>query len=108
QKTVVDMVAAQDDSMAIGARKAFQELLNEADRDRWLKLPFIGCDGLPKTGQAWVRSGLLTATVFSPPNTGLAIEMLVQNLQQGKDLQERALVPPSSIPAISDLQPKAS
>src|SRR5258706_6513067 len=104
QKTAVDLVASQDDSMAIGARKAFEELTNESDRERWLKLPFTGCDGLPKTGQAWVRSGLLAATVYSPPNTGLAIEMLVQHIQQGKDLPERALVAPSSIPALADLR----
>ena len=108
QKAIVDLIGAQDDSMAIGARKAFQEVINESDRDRWLKLPFTGCDGLPKTGQAWVRSGLLAATVFSPPNTGLAIEMFVQNIQQGKELQERALVAPSSIPALNELRPKLS
>jgi ribose transport system substrate-binding protein len=92
--------------MAIGARKAFQEVINESDRERWLKLPFTGCDGLPKTGQAWVRSGLLAATVYSPPNTGTAIEMLLQNLQHGKDLPEKALVAPSSIPALNELKPK--
>ena len=92
--------------MAIGARKAFQELTSESDKDRWLKLPFTGCDGLPKTGQAWVKSGLLSATVFSPPNTGLAIEMLVENMQNGKVLPERALVEPSSIPAVNELRPK--
>ena len=97
-------IGAQDDSMAIGARKAFQEVANESDRERWLKLPFTGCDGLPKTGQAWVRSGLLAATVYSPPNTGLAVEMLVQHIQFGKDLPERALVAPSSIPALADLR----
>jgi len=107
-KAIVDLIGAQDDSMAIGARKAFQELLNESDRERWLKLPFTGCDGLPKTGQAWVRSGLLAATVYSPPNTGLAIEMLLQCIQQGKELQERALVAPSSIPALNELHPKLS
>src|SRR6202047_713854 len=69
QKATVDLIGAQDDSMAIGARKAFEELPNEVDRERWLRLPFTGCDGLPKTGQAWVRSGLLAATVFVPPNT---------------------------------------
>jgi ribose transport system substrate-binding protein len=105
-KAIVDLIGAQDDSMAIGARKAFQELLNESDRERWLKLPFTGCDGLPKTGQAWVRSGLLAATVYSPPNTGLSIEMLLQSIQQGKELQERALVAPSSIPALNELHPK--
>lgn len=108
QRAVVDLIGAQDDSMAIGARKAFQEVLNEADRERWLKLPFTGCDGLPKTGQAWVRNGLLAATVFSPPNTGLAIEMFVQYVQLGKDLQDRALVAPSSIPPLNELRPKLS
>lgn len=107
QRALIDLIGAQDDSMAIGARKAFQEVTNESDRERWLKLPYTGCDGLPKTGQAWVRSGLLAATVFSPPNTGLAIEMLLQNMQHGKELSDRALVAPSSIPSLSELKPKA-
>ena len=51
----IDLVGAQDDSMAMGARKAFQEISNEAERSRWLSLPFTGCDGQPATGQAWVR-----------------------------------------------------
>lgn len=92
--------------MAIGARKAFQELPTESERERWLTLPFIGCDGLPKTGQAWVRSGLLAATVFVPPNTGLAVEMLVQALQQGKQQPERAVTAPSSIPPLQELKPR--
>jgi ribose transport system substrate-binding protein len=105
QKIAVDLVAAQDDSMAIGARKAFEELSNEADRERWLKLPFTGCDGLPKTGQAWVRSGLLAATVFVPPNTGQAIEMFVQAIQQKKRAPERVFTVPTSIPPLSALKP---
>ena len=36
------------------------------DRDRWLRLPFVGCDGVTKTGQSWVRTGLLAATVIIP------------------------------------------
>jgi len=48
----IDLIAGQDDGMALGARKAFQELPDNAARQRWLSLPFIGCDGLPKTGQA--------------------------------------------------------
>jgi ribose transport system substrate-binding protein len=106
QKSTIDLVGAQDDSMAMGARKAFQELTNVADRDRWLKLPFTGCDGLPNTGQAWVRSGVLAATVFVPPNTGQAIEMLVQALQQKKQVPERILIPPRSIPALDALTPR--
>ena len=102
QKTPVDLVAAQDDSMAIGARKAFEELSQE-ERDRWLKLPFIGVDGLPKTGQSWVRSGLLAATIFVPPNTGQAMEMFVQAIQHTKRLPERVLTVPSSIPPLNAL-----
>jgi ribose transport system substrate-binding protein len=105
QKTSVDLVAAQDDSMAIGARKAFQELLSENERERWLNLPFLGCDGLPKTGQAWVRSGVLTATVYIPPNTDQAIEMLVDALQNGKSQPERALTTALSIPPVETLRP---
>jgi ribose transport system substrate-binding protein len=105
QKTAVDLIASQDDSMAIGARKAFEELTNESDRERWLKLPFTGCDGLPKTGQAWVRSGLLAATVFVPPNTGQAIEMFVEAIQQKKRPPERVFTVPTSIPPLSALKP---
>ncbi|HKV64217.1 MAG TPA: sugar ABC transporter substrate-binding protein [Candidatus Acidoferrum sp.] len=104
QKAAIDLIAAQDDSMAMGGRKAFEELPNESERERWLKLPFTGCDGLPKTGEAWVRSGQLAATVFVPPNTGQAIEMLVDAIQNGKRPPERALTVPVSIPTLDQLK----
>jgi ribose transport system substrate-binding protein len=106
QKATIDVIGAQDDAMALGARKAFQEISNEAERERWLKLPFTGCDGLPKTGQVWVRTGQLAATVFAPPNAGQAIEMLLQALTKGQQPPELVLTAPSSIPPISDLKPK--
>jgi ABC-type sugar transport system substrate-binding protein len=103
QRTAIDVIAAQNDAMAIGARKAFQEL-PELDRDRWLNLPYLGVDGLPKTGQAWVRSGLLAATIFTPPNAGQAVEMLVDALVHKKPVPESALTPPESIPSLRELQ----
>jgi ribose transport system substrate-binding protein len=106
QKANMDLVAAQDDSMAIGARKAFQELPSEIDRDRWLALPFLGCDGLPNTGQAWVRSGLLAATIFIPPNTGQAMEMLADALITGRIPPERALTNALSVPPLESLRPR--
>ena len=96
-------IAAQDDSMAMGARKAFHDLPEGESRSHWLTLPFIGCDGLPKTGQAWVRSGMLTATIFTPPNAGMAIEMLAQALQ-GQSVAEQTLVDAVSIPALDVLE----
>jgi ABC-type sugar transport system substrate-binding protein len=106
QRAAIDLICAQDDSMAMGARDAFKELTNEDERERWLKLPFTGCDGLPKTGQAWVRSGLLAATVFVPPNAGQAIEMLVNAIQNKKMPPERVVTAAVSIPALDALTRK--
>jgi len=99
----IDLIAAQDDGMALGARKAFQELPDPVARQRWLTLPFIGCDGLPKTGQAWVKRGLLTATIFAGPNTGQALEMLVNAIQTGTLPEEKTLTAPASIPPLDAL-----
>jgi ABC-type sugar transport system substrate-binding protein len=106
QRAAIDLISAQDDSMAMGARDAFKELTNEDERERWLKLPFTGCDGLPKTGQAWVRSGMLTATVFVPPNAGQAIELLVDAIQNKKTPPERVMTAAVSIPALDALARK--
>ncbi len=105
QKAAIDLIVAQNDAMAVGARKAFQELSSEIERERWLKIPFLGCDGVPKTGQSWVRSGLLIATILIPPNTGPAMEMLVDALQNKKILPERAFTTAVSIPPIESLRP---
>lgn len=102
-QTPVDAIAAQDDSMALGARKAFQELPIDDTRKRWLSLPFLGCDGLPKTGQAWIKRGLLTGSVFVPPNTDKALDMLVRAIQTTTQPPERNLTVPVSVPAIEEL-----
>ena len=99
----MNAVVAQDDSMAMGARKAFQEITDSKQREHWLGLPFAGCDGLPKTGQAWVRNGSLAATVIVPPNTGLALEMLAKTVQSGTLPPERTFTDVRSYPSIADL-----
>lgn len=103
QHSQIDVIAAQDDSMAMGARKAFQDLPESNARDRWLSLPFIGCDGMPKTGQAWVRNGLLAATVIVPANSGHALELLVKAVQTGTLPPERTLTVPLSYPAVEKM-----
>jgi ABC-type sugar transport system substrate-binding protein len=102
----LDLVGAQDDSMAMGARKAFAELA-QGDRERWLKMPFTGCDGVPQTGQAWVRSGDLAATIFIRPNTDLALEMLTDAILKGSTLPQQHLTIPESVPALAELAPRA-
>lgn len=102
QEMHIDLVGAQDDSMAAGARKAFAEIA-ESERERWLKIPFTGCDGLPKTGQAWVRSGVLAATIYIRPNTDLALEMLTEAIRTGSQPPECKLIAPESVPSIEEL-----
>jgi len=99
----MDLVSAQDDSMAMGARKAFQEMSDSQLRDRWLRLPFTGCDGMPKTGQACVRSGLLAATIVVPPNAGLAVEMLTKTIGGAATPPERTFVDVRSFPSVEEL-----
>jgi len=102
QESRISLVGAQDDSMAMGARKAFSEV-SEGDREKWMKIPFTGCDGMPKTGQAWVRAGSLTATILIRPNTDLAIDMLVDAMKKNAALPEHKFTEPESIPSLADL-----
>jgi ribose transport system substrate-binding protein len=101
QASEIDLVGAQDDSMAMGARKAFSEL-PEVDANKWMKIPVTGCDGMPRTGQLWVRNGTLAATIFIRQNTDLAIEMLVEAFQ-GTPMPERKLTEPESVPKLEEL-----
>lgn len=100
----IGMIAAQNDDMAIGARRAFEELGNLQDRDFWLRLPFLGCDGVARAGQEWVRQKKLAATVVSPPLVGEAMQLLAQSLKAGSQPPERTLVAPISFPAVQELQ----
>ena len=100
----VGMVACQNDDMAIGVRRAFEELTDTKERDQWLSLPITGCDGVPKAGQNWVRQGRLAATIYSPPLTGDAIHLLANARVTGTQPEERTLSKPSSFPDLGDLK----
>lgn len=103
QKLPVDAVVAQNDDMAMGARKALRALTNAVAQERFGNLPFTGCDGLPNTGQKYVRGNLLAATVITPPNTVPAMEKMTQALQGGAIPPEMVLTTPISFPAIEEL-----
>jgi ribose transport system substrate-binding protein len=102
----IGMVACQNDDMALGARRAFEEISDLKERDGWLKLPITGCDGVPKAGQTWVRQGRLAATIISPPLIGDAMEILASSRLTGRQPEERTMSTPSSFPALSDLKRK--
>jgi ribose transport system substrate-binding protein len=109
-KSGIGAIVAQNDAMAIGARKAFEELADSEEKKKWLSLPFLGCDGLEKTGQAWVRKGLLAATVVTPPMAGQAVQIMAQALRGGTPVPERTVTSLESFPSIeklAKLQPAA-
>jgi ribose transport system substrate-binding protein len=99
----VEAIVAQNDSIVMGAKKAFEQGTSGKEREKWCSLPCLGVDGLPKTGQTWVRQGLLTATVIVLPNTIPALEALVQAIRTGSLPPERTLIPPKSFPDIESL-----
>jgi ribose transport system substrate-binding protein len=108
QNKAIDLIAAQDDAMAMGARRAFDKLPNEDDRSHWLALPFTGVDGQVKTGQAWVRQGMLTATIYLPPLAGTAVEILAKAMRDGTRPPERTTTASHSIPDFSALASRKS
>jgi len=104
-KIRVDLVAAQNDLMALAARKVFQGISDLSERERWMAIPFIGVDGLPKTGQAWVRDGLMTATIIMPPCAGHAVTLMMDALTKQKPVPEKSWLPPQSFPPLDQLEP---
>jgi ribose transport system substrate-binding protein len=103
QEAAIDLIAGQDDSMAMGARKAFADLRDIRARDKWLAKPFLGIDGMPKTGQDWVVRGLLAATIITPANSGEAVKMLAESLRTQVMPPEKTLTAAKSFPSLEEL-----
>jgi len=104
----VGVFTAQNDNMAIGARRAFEHHTSDAERDRWAHVPFTGCYASSRKGREWVRQGILAASVSVPPNTGMAIEMFVRWFEEGKEPPEETTLAPVSVPALEELAGKRS
>lgn len=103
QQTPIHVVAAQNDAMALGARKAFQEVSDPAVRARFQRLLYLGIDGVTSTGQSWLKRGLLNATIIVPPNSGQAVEVLAHAVQTGTIPPEKTLLAPKPLPSIPEL-----
>jgi ribose transport system substrate-binding protein len=95
----IHAVQAQNDLLAIGARKAIEQPTTGPKGNHKSRVRFLGVDGLPETGQAWVRRGILAATVIVPPTASHALNDLVAALQSNEKHRESTLVAPESFPA---------
>lgn len=64
-----------------------------------------GVDGLPSTGQRWVKEGLLNATIVVPTNADIALEMLKQAITTNSHPRELTFTAPRSYPEMERLVP---
>lgn len=101
---VVPVVAAGNDELALGARRACEALANAQHREALLKARFLGVDACPTFGQKLIAEKQLFASVLTPANTGLALGHLHRFWAQGTPVPLRSFTdarpwPPSSLPA---------
>ncbi len=89
----LEVVGSQNDSMAVGARRAIHAIRGQASGVR-----FTGCDGLAEGGCRLVDTGALAATIVTPSNTGPAIEHLVAWMRTGKVPPREVQLEPRSYP----------
>jgi ribose transport system substrate-binding protein len=95
-----DVVAAQNDLMALGARRAFT-----TNRPDWAKVPYVGSDGLPEGGQRHVKEGSFAATIIAPSNTGPALELIARWLESRELPPREVIMSPTSCPPVAEIQP---
>ena len=88
------VVVCQNDLMARGARAALERL-----RPEWARLPFLGCDGLPKGGRLDVDEGRLAATITMPSCASPAIDLVVKWIRAGAVPPALTVLAPSAYPA---------
>ena len=101
---VVPVVAAGNDELALGARRACEALANMQHREALLKARFLGVDACPTFGQKLIADKQLHASVLTPANTGLALGHLHRFWTQKTPVPLRSFTdarpwPPSSVPA---------
>lgn len=101
---VVSVIAAGNDELALGARRACEALANAPHREALLKARFLGVDACPTFGQKLIADKQLHSSVLTPANTGLALAHLHRFWTQGTPVPLRSFTearpwPPSSVPS---------
>jgi ABC-type sugar transport system substrate-binding protein len=99
------LVGAQNDAMAMGARRAIEEVAKAREGFPAGSIRVCGCDGSPRYGQRYVTEGKLTSTVVTPPVAGRAVDEVAAMTAAAAPPPVRVLLEPTSFP---DLQTLAS
>jgi ABC-type sugar transport system substrate-binding protein len=94
----VDAVAAQSDELAMGVRDAIRGLPAGPRIDAMRRAPLLGVDACPSYGRRLVDEGTLTASVETPANAGLALDLLQRFWTKAHRLPLRSLTTPRPYP----------
>lgn len=97
-------IVCQNDQMARGVARALAERAAEAGDATLLKVPLLGCDGLPQEGQRMVGDGTLAGTVVMPTTSARALELLAAFWNDGRRA-DIVLLPPESHPPLDGIRP---
>ncbi|HXQ25864.1 MAG TPA: substrate-binding domain-containing protein [Candidatus Acidoferrales bacterium] len=100
-----DLVAGHTHELALGAKKAFQNIDNQEQQRRWLGLPFIGI-GISSQVKPLVDRHVLAAAVITSVTMELALQILVRALETQVQPPERTFVEASSYPDLETLAAK--
>jgi ribose transport system substrate-binding protein len=91
-------VAAQNDSMAMGARNALESMAQNLPSASTGSIAFCGSDGVPTYGQRLVKQGVLTSTIIMPPSSGKAVTEIASMLRGGPRPPSPIVLTPSAFP----------
>lgn len=100
-----DLVAGQTHELALGARRAFQNIDNPEQKKRWLEVPFIGI-GISSQVKPLVAGHVLAAAVVTSVTMDLALTLLARAIESQTQPPERSIVAVSSYPELEKLTAK--
>jgi len=97
-----DLVVGHTHELALGARKAFQNIDNQEQQKRWLGLPFLGI-GISSQVKPLVDGRVLAAAVITSLTMELALKILVRALETHVQPPQCSFVEASSYPDLEKL-----
>jgi ABC-type sugar transport system substrate-binding protein len=101
------VVGAQNDEMAMGARKALTEM-GDPTRRVPNAIRVTGCDGSPSYGRRLVDAGELAATVVIPPVSGRAVDEVASVLATRRSPPAEIVIGVSSHPDLALIAQRAA
>jgi ABC-type sugar transport system substrate-binding protein len=101
-----NLVAGQTHELALGARKAFQNMDNAEQKQKWMDIPFLGI-GISSQVKPLVHGHILDAAVVTSVTMDTALKLLVRAIESQVQPPERTVVEVSSYPELERVAGKA-